>query len=64
MSKSSVAVACFLPGRVKDLSALLYSWLLENWLPRAASQAGIWEKITLLGYYVTNSSNYNYSLRK
>ena len=26
-SKSSVAVACFLPGRAKDLSALLYSFL-------------------------------------
>jgi len=25
--KSSVAVACFLPGRAKDLSALLYNYI-------------------------------------
>jgi len=30
MTKSSVAVACLLPGRAKDLTALLY--FTQNWL--------------------------------
>ena len=32
LKKSSVAVACFLPGRAKDLSAPLYTALHLNWI--------------------------------
>jgi len=42
--KSSVAVACFLPGRAKDLSATLYNASLKFNIP----SSGTWQKFIII----------------